>query len=186
MHDFVDCSTLTSKLDPVMNSMTNIAAFAAGMQQVRDYASLDSQGERERERHCSGGYTGIFRTPQGGITNPDDIAPVEALLADLADVHQVSPVAAAAGQALATALPPPKENAPGWRLPCHWRATMHAVQFIRHHDRIRELSGSADDDPDTIFGECLASLQAWKHELVAASGASGCTASSTPLHPRSF
>ena len=63
---------------------------------------------------------------------------------------------------------------------------MHAVQFIRHHDRIREVSGSAEDDPDTIFGECLASLQAWKHELVAASGASGCTASSTPLHPRSF
>ena len=183
LHDFVDCSALLSKLDPVMNSMTNVAAFAAGMQQVRDYASLDSQDERDS---ALADIPESFARHRGGITNPDDIAPVEALLADLADVHQVSPVAAAAGHSLATALPPPKENAPGWRLPGHWRATMHAVQFIRHHEKIRELSGSADDDPDTIFGECLASLQAWKHELVAASGASGCTASSTPLHPRSF
>ena len=114
MHDFVDCSALTSKLDPVMNSMTNVAAFAAGMQQVRDYASLDSQDERDS---ALADIPESFARHRGGIINPDDIAPVEALLADLTDVHQVSPVAAAAGQALATALPPPKENAPGWRLP---------------------------------------------------------------------
>ena len=180
LHDFVNCSVILDKLETTMNSMTACAGFATGMQHVREYASL---GEAD-QLNALEEIQQAFAAHSGQITSTDDAAPVEALLEELADVNQISPVAAAAGFALASAMPAAKEGAPAWRLASSWRATMRAVGFIKHHQNITELTGSADDDGDILFGQCLASLRTWKQNL--GSDASGRTSSSAALGPRSF
>ena len=151
------------------------------MQQVRTYASLEIQEEKDE---ALAEIRQAFTDHSSRIASEEDVKPVEALLEELADVNSISPVAAAAGFALASALPAAKQGAPAWRLASSWSATMRAVEFIQHSQKITELTGSADDDGDTVFGQCLVSLRTWKQEL--GSGASGCTSSSTAPGPRPF
>ena len=174
LHAFVNCSVLLAKLDPALNSMTASAEFASGMQQVKEYASL----KMEEHDTALAEIQQAFADHSGRITSMEDIKSVESLLEKLADVNQISPVAAGAGFVLVSALPAAKEGAPAWRLPCSWRATMRAVDFIKHHKKIIELTGSAGDDGDIVFGQCLVSLRLWKQEL-------GCTISSITAGPGS-
>ena len=98
-------------------------------------------------------------------------------------MKEISSVAAGAGFELVSALPAATERAPAWRIASRWRATVCATEFVRHQEKISELTGSADDDNDTIFDQCLASLHSLKQELGAA--VSGCTSSSTDPRPGS-
>ena len=164
-----------------MNSMTASAEFASGMQKVREYGSLETPDEQDK---ALAEIQQAFADNSGRIASAEDIQTVEILIEGFADVNEISSVAAAAGFALASALPAAKQGAPAWRLASSWSATMRAVEFIQHSQKITEMTGSADDDGDIVFGQCLASLRAWKKEL--GSGVSGCTISSTASGPRSF
>ena len=76
--DSGNCSVLLAKLKPAMNSMTAQAEFASGMQQVRTYASLEIQEEKDEALedirqaftdHCSQiGHRGGHQAGRGSPT----------------------------------------------------------------------------------------------------------------------
>jgi hypothetical protein len=146
------------------------------MQYVKGYGTLTEDEQNKALAEIQQAFAGHC----GRITSSEDVEPIEALLAELADVNEISSVAAGAGFALVSALPVATEGAPAWRIASRWRATVCATEFVRHQEKISELTGSADDDNETIFDQCLASLQSLKQELI------GCTSSSTDPNTGSF
>ena len=104
---FADLSASIAELDAVMATKTTAAEFAIATQQVGSYASLTEDGKAEA-------LEAVKQAPEekgASISNPDDIAAVEALLEELADVSTITSYqVAAAGLAMATALAADSEH----------------------------------------------------------------------------